>query len=484
MMRGFYSEFSDYVRNRHPHCVPLLTSLEQRRGGAQSDLETLLTDIQQILGVARGLAVLGREGQVVASDVQTATELRGYLDAFIVDRCERFNRDKAAREIGAMLALPSIQPLWVFSTNYDRVIEHACDAHGIRWSDGFETSTPSPVANWTNDFSGDVKIVKLHGSVNWYEDDPGGDLHRLDRGYSLPGYDFRLLRGTQRLRPLMIIPTLEKEALAAPYIGLSVQFTDVLKDARLLVIVGNSLRDRHIKAYIQHRIDRLHVLLVGPSASAMRDILRRPERTHALDAGFSEFLSFGKESLGYLLQVLGGLTDDVAVGVAVDRFCAKVTEDMADEKSIAADADVASAWAELSSSITPVRVAAVSRLGDHRYPPVIRKLYSILSADTSPYVRIAAVDSLLRLLGAAAVDGIGNALCSDPSIDVQLEAALALSQRDLVQIAQPWFERRQAGSGINATLAAILARAMVKEGSSIAGSSAVSGNHAAFFSSA
>ena len=219
--------------------------------------------------------------------------LRGYLDAFIVNTCERFDRGAAARELVPLLRLREVGALWLFTTNYDRTVEYACEQNGIDWTDGFEGSGPHAVADWRGAFEASARIVKLHGSVNWYVDDPGGSLHRLDRGYSLPAYDFQLVRGDQRLRALMIIPTLEKDALGTPYVELSVRFTDALRESKLLVIAGNSLRDRHIRDYVRARMQSLQVLLVSPSATHLASSLGPPDRVHAINAGFLEFLTVG-----------------------------------------------------------------------------------------------------------------------------------------------------------------------------------------------
>jgi hypothetical protein len=458
LMSGFYRDFTDHVAKRHPHCSAFLASLDARHAVPRSDLETLITDLQNILSLTTGLETLGYSEAAVTSGVEMARELRGYLDAFIVDRCERFDRDKASTELRPLLALSTDGALWVFSTNYDRIVEFACEANGIAWSDGFDTTAPTPVADWQGAFDKAVRVVKLHGSVNWYEDDPGGALHRLDRGYSLPGHDFRLLRGDQRLRPLMIIPTLEKEALGDPYIGLAVKFTDVLKETRLLIIVGNSLRDRHLKAYIQQRVDQLHVLIVSPGASGSRNVLSHPARTHTLDAGVSEFLSFGGVALRGLRDEIAKSVSDESVAAAIVHFIAQVSEQVADEASISGSEELHSAWVNLGNTSTAVRVAAVNTLGRHPHPAVVRRLKSMLSTDASQHVRAAAIDALLAVSGSAALEAIGEALCTDSSVDVQLEAALALVQPGMAIPAGPWIERRLGASALTPTLRLILTR--------------------------
>src|SRR5689334_19541038 len=85
MMSGFYRDFTEHVATRHPHCSAFLASLDARHSSPRPDLETLITDLQNILSVTTGLDALGYSESTVTSGVQMARELRGYLDAFIVD---------------------------------------------------------------------------------------------------------------------------------------------------------------------------------------------------------------------------------------------------------------------------------------------------------------------------------------------------------------------------------------------------------------
>jgi len=440
MMVGFYREFREYLDRRHHHCFEFLTQVEQRAGHAECDLENLLSDLQSILSVERGLTIVGRDQGEVQEQISLARELRGYLDAFVIDRCERFDREKVRADFRSLLDLRQHGPLWVFSTNYDRILEFACEAHGISWSDGFDTAPSSAVAEWTGRFDADVRIVKLHGSVNWYEDDPGRALHRLDRGYSLPAHDFRLLRGTQQLRPLMIIPTLEKEALGDPYIGLAIRLTDVLLGTKVLVVAGNSLRDRHVQAYIRERMGGLHVLIVSPTAGRHRDILGTPARTHALNAGFSEFVTLGGSALQTLAQSIAN-ADTAAVGTALEQFVTSVSQDVADSTTISLNPALQRIWGDLDAASTPLRVEAVKQLANHPHPAVTRRLKALLQTDPSPPVRVAVIDCLFAIDGEEAIESIGNTLVNDAVPDVRIEAALALGRSGSGATAREWLQR-------------------------------------------
>jgi hypothetical protein len=455
MMAGFYSEFRAYVERRHQHCFNLLTTLERNAGHERPDLETLLSDLQSVLGLEVGLSAIGKEPGT-HEEIRIARELRGYLDAFIVDRCERFEREKACRELPALLALRQIAPVWIFSTNYDRIIEHACETNGIPCTDGFQSDSSQAVVDWSGELTKDIRIVKLHGSVNWYEDDPGGAIHRLDRGYSLPAHDFRLQRESQVLRPLMIIPTLEKAAMRAPYIGLAVRFTDVLQETRLLVVAGNSLRDKHIRAYVQERLAHLHVLLVSPSAAQNRDILGNAGRTHVLNAGFSEFLTLGGPALLPLAGAVNDASDDAAVGDALEKFIVDVSRDVSDEMAVRGDPEMQTLWKQLEDSSIPRRIEALRALSKYTHPAIIRRINAALTLDGSPAVRVAAVDTLTKLAGTEASAALEKALLEDAVEDVQMEAALALRSLGVSEKSRAIMSQRLARQDVTPALKTVL----------------------------
>jgi len=430
MMTGFYADFREYLSRRYPHCFTFLERLERAGTHPTRDLETLLSDLSAVVDLNRGLTLLGVGSASHQPDVELARELRGYLDAFIVDTCERFDRASPARELQPLLALHELGPLWVFTTNYDRIIEYACEQSGISWTDGFERPGDQAVADWTGKFHSDVRLVKLHGSVNWYVDDPDRSLHRLDRGYSLPAHDFMLVRGDQRLRPLMIIPTLEKEALGTPYVELSVRFTDVLQESHLLIIAGNSLRDSHIHNYIRARLDALEVLVVSPSATKRMSVLGSSDRIHGIDAGFSEFLSVAGTKLFELGRTMAAQDRaDQANRSAVKAFIVSVSQDTLDETTLRKDSDLYRIWSDSKSAVTADRVQAVRDLASHRHPAVARRLQHLLSNDPDEHVRVACVTAFTQAVPDGCVTLLSDALAKEMAPLVQLELALALCRQ-------------------------------------------------------
>ena len=177
--------------------------------------------------------------------------------------------------------------------------------------------------------------AQTHGSVNWYEEEGSQTLFRLERGYSLPSHEYRLTHGDRALRPLMIIPTLEKAILKRPYAGLLTQFSDALKEVSLFVVIGNSLRDDHLRNTVVERMRHLNVVLINPAARDQRGILDHPEATHAIPFGMEQFIDLGLERFDRLLNELGH-TDSEACQVRVAAFAAELAT-LADQTSSMTD---------------------------------------------------------------------------------------------------------------------------------------------------
>ena len=221
--------------------------------------------------------------------------LKAHLVSYIVEQCERFDRTRVARVltplISALAKNDAIREVHLFTTNYDRVIEHGCEAGDIDFADGFGKSKLA--ARWEREFDGKIRLCKLHGSVTYYADrhsDRKPIFWRLDRGYPLPGLDFRLTRDGQEIEPLMVLPTLEKEALGDPYGYLNHLFVDAMARAKVVVAVGTSLRDKHLVSAITYNSNSIVLLIVDTEPS--HAVARIPGvRCVTLKADANDFLS-------------------------------------------------------------------------------------------------------------------------------------------------------------------------------------------------
>lgn len=239
---------------------------------------------------------------------------------------------------------------------------------------------------------------KLHGSVTWYGEEGSETVFRMLDPYAFPYRSFYVARDgaggvQQRLSPFMIIPTMEKEALRPPYIDYQLLFHDELKECGLLVVVGNSLRDGHLRKVVEDRLDDLLVLTVGPDASRSIPFERHMDRVVPLDVRTTEFCRHGASALGDLIR--SGSTD-----------------------------------AESLRGFSQLVKAAAEREREEG-DPRIKKWVESLRAGTAAERSEAAVE-LGRVPSASATRPLVESL-GDPSEDVRMAAAAALARRANVE---------------------------------------------------
>jgi hypothetical protein len=138
-----------------------------------------------------------------------------------------------------------VNPVEIFTVNYDVLIEHGLEVERIPIFDGFVGSynpffhsdslrrmESAPGANWT-------RLWKMHGSVTWRRVEQDGRV--------------RIVRGSPDLAGEMIYPSLQKydESRQQPYSAFTDRLSRFLEqDDALLTAVGFSFADEHINNLI------------------------------------------------------------------------------------------------------------------------------------------------------------------------------------------------------------------------------------------
>ena len=136
MMREFYERFHNYIRKSRTHCLPLIEQLIQDQPHT-TDLEFLIQQLEKVRALRDGLAVLGRGTDGLGDNIALADDLRGYLDMFLIETCESFDQDKVKALLSQFVRLIVERDAYVFTTNYDRLIEVAAESCGLCCADGF-----------------------------------------------------------------------------------------------------------------------------------------------------------------------------------------------------------------------------------------------------------------------------------------------------------------------------------------------------------
>ena len=153
----------------------------------------------------------------------------------------------------------------IFTTNFDLFMEDSCERLGIPYNDGFagQINPSFSVANFNKiqrykslqfDNTSDIplfNIIKLHGSVSWQAKDEmivySNGSHIADDLGNKTGNDFD--EGYKKIA--VINPNAEKHfetVLDTNYASMLRKFTlELEKENSVLILVGFSLADKHIK---------------------------------------------------------------------------------------------------------------------------------------------------------------------------------------------------------------------------------------------
>jgi NAD-dependent SIR2 family protein deacetylase len=154
------------------------------------------------------------------------------------------------------------KPLNIFSVNYDTCIEQFCNVHQLNYQDGFDVNWNPQVFERENV---DIRLYKLHGSIIWYKSDRAGyiKLPVMTREASI-----ELITG-EKAESLMLYP-MQKFDYAEPLLELLVRLRNVIQSCKVLIVVGYSFRDAHIKRVlldVARKNTGLTLILVDPKAS-------------------------------------------------------------------------------------------------------------------------------------------------------------------------------------------------------------------------
>ena len=144
----------------------------------------------------------------------------------------------------------------VITTNYDMLVEEFCSDSGIKVADGFKRGPYSLRGTWSGQIHADdyhVKLVKLHGSLNWRKNDDGKILCEN----AIVQHD-----STQ---DILVAPTPDKHDKAyTPFNILLGRFNEILTDLDLLVVIGFSFRDEELCEMIKKKANAgMHVICVS-----------------------------------------------------------------------------------------------------------------------------------------------------------------------------------------------------------------------------
>ena len=194
---------------------------------------------------------------------QLRVDIRDLLFEKLVLTRDKLNLFQQAFE---PLLQPPIDIQYVFTTNYDMLVEEACSNMGIGVIDGFRKRENDLRASWSNYWEPKkdvIQLLKLHGSLNWWRDQKNGNVFK-ESTVSMHTHDNDILER----------PTLVRKSYDDPVLRqLFERFKKALRDVDFIIAIGTSFRDEIIVGQI-HKHLRNNAMLYVLSPDAKRDTSR------------------------------------------------------------------------------------------------------------------------------------------------------------------------------------------------------------------
>jgi SIR2-like protein len=257
-MAGLAQEFLDHAQqwDIEPRTVQAII-------GEPPDVERLLEALDRICGAQAPLQAVGQG----TSEVSKLDKIRAEVEWFVQHAAERVVGRDARLMWGSILRAPSSIDLTIATTNYDRAIELAANADHVEIEDGFGPFGKGETASWVgfNREGKGPRLIKLHGSTDWYAAGEAAAPTKLRHPMPLFGRALLRLSDGQELGSALVLPSREKLLTHNPYSRLSQTFLNATDDCEVAVFVGSSLRDSHIRDAAISIASRAPLFVVNPS---------------------------------------------------------------------------------------------------------------------------------------------------------------------------------------------------------------------------
>ncbi len=263
-MRAMVVRLREHFQERQlaPTLVAKLTEFLE---DPKYDMEQLLEQLDHMTAATDAYA---RWGTTPAANIEGLGVLRQEAEWFVNHVSERVEAAKAVLMWGAALdALASHQAV-IATTNYDRAIEIAAARRNLKLYDGFADFGVDEWTPWKG-FGGthERKLLKVHGSTDWYHSSEGEDVWKLR--HPMPLFGRVTLQvdtpNPLKLRSAAILPSREKKMNLHPYPDLAFEFRRAVEEAELAIFIGTSLRDPDMRNLYRKSAQRIPTFVVGPS---------------------------------------------------------------------------------------------------------------------------------------------------------------------------------------------------------------------------
>lgn len=302
------------------------------------DDENFKTNLEAFLSVLHSLSFYHSK---IKNDDNTSKKINGIIinaRNFILQKClnEENIKDKKDGELlevyktfykKLLTRNPTLPRLNIFTTNYDLYSERAMDTLGIHYVNGFSGGISKyfnpTIFNYAlaekmdlsqskwNVIDNFFYLYKIHGSVNWIENDDEGKLFKIQE---IQDPTFEKLKDKESI---MIHPTPLKynASLGSPYSDLFREFQKkLMQNNNILVTIGYSFSDEHINNLIfqAFTIPSFRLIIIGTEnqSEAIQKLHRLNDSRIWIIGGYDEKGEPLHYFKGFVEKILPDLTNE------------------------------------------------------------------------------------------------------------------------------------------------------------------------------
>jgi len=412
-MRAMVELFQEHLRSQKVE-QKILGRLEEQLQSSGYDMEHLIENLDNL---QKGIEAQLSWG-ISADDsfLPAIRAIRQEAEWFVMHVCERVLADAARCLWSPTLQYSVDHSLVIATTNYDRAIEIAAAHDDVAVNDGFEEFGGREHAVWRGfDYKQGIKLIKLHGSTDWYHTVDSAEVWKLR--HPMPLYGGLALTTVRpggenvRFHGAAILPSREKKVTLAPYPRLSFEFQKAARDADVAVFLGASLRDpdmRDVCASCRDRIPTYVVLrnyVSNPFIPNGVSVIQEPA-SRFLFSTFPTFLSTGKkEHLDQAASVSENRTASILDDVVVAKTPSRSSNDrcLAIERLSISGVSVMGRDVEsfLADQIPEIRLFALGLINNSPHRDQLLERAERIGAESGDEQFISELQLLRKMLGEA-----------------------------------------------------------------------------------
>jgi len=245
-IKGLTSKVREQISEKYSNELNIIDGISVELGRPTNNIEHTLSIIRSHIEIVGSGTIRGLDHQMLQNiDQAICSYIRMITSVKLPDA------DSGYRAIAQWIeGLERTNPVEIFTTNYDLLLEQALETNRLTYFDGF-TGADRPFFNlsaierdslpafWT-------RLWKLHGSINWSENQDGNTVHR----YTLENESKSLPISSHGS---LIYPSHRKydQSRRLPYLALIDRLKIFLrKQSSVLVVSGYSFGDAHLNEVI------------------------------------------------------------------------------------------------------------------------------------------------------------------------------------------------------------------------------------------